>query len=202
MTKNSSSRSSYLAMLLTAYVPIMVYGLVSPFSGSFLIILFVIHVSLSGYGLFLALRQNKIFILLHIAIFVLMALLVFFSSVPYWSIAIMFLAVGFAECVAFLAQPDFTEFRGVLISRQAMFFILATLSVLNIRNIIMIKRTSLPVGNPFSFVHAGVVALLSGYAFLNVKQMGYSEAGKLSVFSFIGGIVLLLIGVFDILTTT
>lgn len=189
-------------MLLTAYVPIMVCGLISPFSGSFLVILFSIHVSLSGYGLFLALRQNKVFVLLHIAIFVLMALLVFFSNISYWSIAIMLLGVGFAECAVFLGQADFREFRSVLISRQAMFFTLATFSVLSIRNIIVIKRTSLPVGNPLSFVHAGVVGLLSGYAFLNVKQMGYLEAGKLGVFSFIGGIVLLLIGVFDILATT
>jgi hypothetical protein len=199
MTHVDSSKSSYLVILLITYVPIMVYGIISPFSGSFLITFLSLHVFLFAYWSLLTTPRNKVLIVSYIMVSGLLASLVFLSSVGTWYLVLIVFGMGLCMAILFLAQLNSRELIRILISQQALFFVLATLSVLHIRHILVARTTFLAVGGPLSFLHAGVVGLFAGYTFVNVKRMGHSEAGKLGLYCMVGGAAILSIGLFDIL---
>jgi len=199
MTHLDSSKSSYLVILLVTYAAIMVCGIVSPFSGFFLIIFLSLHVFPLAYWLIPTTPRNKVLIALYIMISGLMASLVFLTSVGIWYLILIVFGMALYIAAFFLTQSNSRELMRILVSQEALFLILMILSVLHTRHVLVPRTTSSSIGGPLSFLHGGLIGLFAGYTFVNVKRMGHPEAGKVGFCCMVGGAVILLIGLFDIL---
>lgn len=190
---------SYFALILISCLPLLIYGLISPFSKTYLIISYFLFIFLNIYGSIVTISRKTLSVLLYITISIILTVLIFISVFDYIFIVLALFFIGLVMSILFHTKVELRELRNVMVAQQLFFPLVISIALLNVNNVLSIKKIHFFSVHPFSFVHLGTVSLFIGYALFNAKILDQVKLINLGIYCIFGSLIILSIGIFDIL---
>ena len=155
---------------LIGFIPFCIYGIFSPFTGSYLIFLYTFYIFLNFFYFLVATHMLEIFIILYFIIACIVGAVLFFSVLHYvYTILIVLLgALGITFILYNTVKPKY--FRDTLIATQALFVLLISFTLLNL-NILHMEPTGLHIFHPLVVFNTGPFVLFEGYSTFNIGKL-------------------------------
>lgn len=161
---------------IIGFIPFFIYGVFSPFTRSYMILLYTFYIFLNFFYFFIATHIAKIFIVLYFIVACIVGAVLFYSVLNYVYL-ILILLLG-ASLIAFILYKTVEQknVRKTLVAAQAFFCFLMCFAILNL-NILHIESTELEsilrmrVLRPLFILHMSSFVLFSGYGFFNLGKL-------------------------------
>jgi len=189
---------SFVSIILISCIPLIIHGLFSPFSKTYLVLSYSLFIIVNFCGFMLVTSQKKTFYFFYILFSAIIAILAFSLLSNYQLVISIFFITASIVSFVFRNKVELKELRNVLIAQQAFYFIIMSLTTLNLNKIFLINKTYFQIVGPSNFLNIGIIALFGSYVLFSTRKSDHVELGRKGIYGMFGSIIIISIGLFDI----